>query len=198
MAERRSTKWDRRGLRDGHVRGRVEVVRGALVRDLQRVRAVRVMEHGSSSGVASECQDFVVALDRQNRGRTGVVAPARHARRRRRETPGVVQGTKIVRCDAILIARQNQRRGSTRTRHGDCMTKRGRDPFLPFVVHAHVNRQVVDCSFVLIRITSENHQHRPHARRQRASTLPSQQRFTTDGHQLLRAAEPGATRRPRE
>jgi hypothetical protein len=51
-----------------------------------------------------------------------------------------VQGTEIVRRDAILIARQNERRGSTHNRHADCMTERRRDPFLPFVVDAHLDR----------------------------------------------------------
>jgi len=179
-----------RRLRDCHILRGVEIIRRARVSDLQRPWSLRVIEQRPRSRIASQPRYLLVALDRQNGRRTRIVVPTRHARRRRRLAPGVVQGTEIVRRDAILIARQNQQRGSTQIRHVDGMTQCCCDPFLPFVVDVHVDRKVRDHAPVPIRITSENDQHSANACPQRAATLPSQQRLTANRHQLLRAAEP--------
>jgi hypothetical protein len=161
-------------LRKRQILWGVEVIHRAPVSDLEGLWSLWVIEQCPGSRVASQLQYRRVALDRQNGRRTCIVVPSRHARRRRRQAPGVAQGAEIVRREAILIARQNQRRGSTHNRHADCKTERCRDPLLPFLVDSHLDRQVRYRLPVAIRITSENHQHSPNACLQRAATLPSQ------------------------
>src|SRR6185295_13478347 len=99
-------RLDHLRLRDSQVFGNIEVISRAQVGDLQRSRSLPVIEERPSAGVALELQYVSVVLDRQNRRKAGIVVPARHARRRGRRSPGVVQSLKIVRRDAILIARQ--------------------------------------------------------------------------------------------
>jgi hypothetical protein len=73
-----------------------------------------------------------------------------------------------------LIARENEQRGATDHRDADRETERCRDPLLPFVIDAHVDLEVCYHSLVPIGIVSENNQHWPDARIERAAALSSQ------------------------
>jgi len=89
-----------------------------------------------------------------------------------------------------MVAGQDEQRGVPLLRRAHRGPERGRQSFLPLVVHSHVDRQVDDHFPVLSLVASEDRQHLADSCAQRAPALPPQQRFPADRHQLLCATEP--------